>query len=77
MDNIHERANFQWKSSTSEGLIYDVCFGICRHYRLLLQQKLESLAALPSNKFQPYSTEHMYQGPAKVKESQSKHINIV
>ena len=51
-DNTHERANFQWKFSTSEGLIYDVCFGICRHYRLLLQQKLESLAALPSNKFQ-------------------------
>ena len=36
-DNIHERVNFQRKSSTSEGLIYDVCFGICRHYRLLLQ----------------------------------------
>jgi hypothetical protein len=36
-DNIHERVNFQWTSSTSEGLIYDVCFGICRHCQLLLQ----------------------------------------
>jgi len=68
-DNIHERVNFQRKSSTSEGLIYDVCFGICRHYRLLLQQKIESLAALPSKKrnfTSKLDTKHASPGPSKV-----------